>query len=301
MPINRSIEDLPRSHPSTGNPPASNRFVVEKLADKFLADYLEREGAGYALAIPEAGPYRASYASTRCDRALWYKLNGVEVSNAMTVADAWRFGLGQIVHDQIQPIIDELFEGKSEVDVDLRVIGLPGSAHADTIMVYDGHPTLVEYKTIGGFQFKMMATTFKGKPQGPRFGAVLQAAMVAKAAGVERIVIAYLALENMSPGMGQSFDNGSDAGRFCAEWHYTVAELDQQIEFEVERVADVLAQPVAPPRRIHDPEYPVGAEIRSPLKDRAPWVVAEEGVVLDSGTTWFCGYCDFRDKCIADG
>lgn len=301
MPINRTIEDLPRANRENGNTPARNNFVAEALAQAWFDDYLARGEDSLELAIPEAGPYRASFASARCDRALWYKLNHVEESNPMTIADAWRFGIGTMVHEGIQPAVNAIFpDAEHEVDVDLRTIGLPGSAHADHVIVHEGVKTLVEYKSIGGFQFKIMATTFKGAATGPRFGAVVQAAIIAKALGAERIVIAYLSLENIGAGMAETFSD-SEAGRFAAEWHYTVAEMDDLIEYEVERVNEIIETKVAPPRRLHDPEYPGGAIIQAPLKDRAPWTLAEEGIVLDSGTTWMCGYCNFRDTCKEDG
>ena len=301
MPINRSLEDLPRANRPDGNTPAVNNFVAEALAQAWYEDYLARGENELGLAIPEVGPYRASYASTRCDRALWYKLTGRTPSNPHSIADAWRFGIGTMIHEGIQPVVGRIFpDSESEPLVDLRPIGLPGSAHADQIIEHEGVKTLVEYKSIGGFQFKIMATGFKGPATGPRYGAVVQAAIIAKATGCDRIVIAYLSLENVSAGMASSYAS-SEAGRFAAEWHYTVAEMDDLIEYEVERVSEVLAATEPPPRVIHDPEYPTGATIQAPLADRAPWTIAEDGIVLDTGTTWMCGYCDHRDDCKADG
>jgi hypothetical protein len=301
MPIHRNLEDLPRAHGPDGNTPARNNFVAEALAQAWFDEYLKLEEKKGGLAIPDAGPYRASYASTRCDRALWYKLTGVAETNPMTIADAWNYGLGTLIHEGLQPAVATVFpDAESEVVVDLRTIGMPGSAHADQIIVHDGHRTLVEYKSIGGFQFKIMATGFKGPATGPRYGAVLQAAMAAKAAGCTRIVIAYLSKENVSVGMASSYAN-TEAGRFAAEWHYTVAELEENIEYEIERVMGLLERADAPPREIHDPEYPTGATIQAPLADRAPWTIAEDGIVLDTGTTWMCGYCNHRDQCKADG
>jgi len=301
MPITRSLEDLPRANRPDGNTPAVNNFVAEALAKAWYDDYLARGEDELGLAIPEAGPYRASYASTRCDRALWYKLTGVHASNPPGIADAWRFGIGTLIHEGLQPVVEQIFpDSVAEPLVDLRPMGLPGSAHADQIINHDGVKTLVEYKSIGGFQFKIMATGFKGPATGPRYGAVVQAAIIAKATGCDRIVIAYLSLENVSAGMASSYAS-SEAGRFAAEWHYTVAEMDELIKYEVERVNWVLAQTSPPPREIHDPEYPKGAVIQAPLQDRAPWTIAEDGVVLDTGTTWMCGYCDFRDQCKEDG
>jgi CRISPR/Cas system-associated exonuclease Cas4 (RecB family) len=303
MPLNPSIMDLPRSNRPGGNPPSKNNFVAEAVAQRWY-ERSESEAArgDLALAIPEAGPYRGSYASKRCDRALWYSMKGIPASNPPGLADAWRFGMGHTVHEMLQKIVAELFEG-AEVEkiIDLRAIDIPGSAHADLVINYEGERTLIEIKSINGFGFKMSATPFKGPAEGPRSGHVIQAALAAKAEGCTRVVIAYLSLEVVGAQLAADYSD-SEAGRFAAEWHYTVEELEPIIAAETERISYLMRsldadKPI--PRRLVDHGIPEGALITDPSSGM--WVVTEGRAIHDTGDTWMCAYCDFRDRCLEDG
>lgn len=302
MPINKSIADLPRSTDFGGSPPSENNFVAEAVAEKWYDKYLEDGRDTLARAMPEAGPYRGSFASKRCDRALWYGLNDVPYSNPHTLADAWTFGLGHTVHEMLQDVLGDLFEGaEAEVEVDLNAIGIPGSSRMDMVLDYKGKKTAVEIKSINGFGFKMASTTFHGPPEGPRSGAVIQSALAAKALGCDQIVIAYLSLEKVSTNLASSYSN-SEAGRFAAEWHYTVAELDPIIEAETKRINAVVKATKPPPRRLIDQGIPQFAKITNP--DSGDWVALEapgSKVIADTGSTWMCAYCSHRDLCKQDG
>jgi hypothetical protein len=307
--VRNSIAHLPRRPNVEGMPPSKRNFVVEAFADTWLANY-EAEGRNKKdLAIPEAGPFRGSMASMRCDREVYYALTGVDKSNPPTVAEHWRWWLGQIVHEQLQPTIVAMFPGAAEKEHDLRKIGIPGSSHSDLEIVIesDGEPTLVEIKTVNGFKFKMMATRFNGPPEGPPYGAVMQALMSAKAEGIDRVVIVQLSLENLSPSLAAQFSS-SDAGRFAAEWHFTVSELEPQIEAEIRRINQIMRHVKAgeaPERELHDPEYPVGAVITNPTaKPHATWQLFEAnthegtvGTIIDTGTYWGCNYCPWQTHC----
>ena len=303
MPIKKSIEDLPRSnHEQLGTKPSSNQFIGEAVAAQII-DYDDPEHPkDLALAIPEAGPYRASFASKRCDRALWYVLNNVEKSNPPDEASYWQFKLGHIVHDLVQSFAPALFpDGDPEVEpnIDLNVIGIPGSAHADLVITYQGKRVLVELKSINGFGFKRAATTFSGPPEGPRSGHVIQAALAAKAHGCDAVALVYFSLENISPRMAAIYSD-SPLGRFTCEWHYTVAELEPIIQAETERIQRVVNHKEAPPaRRLVDHGIPDGATITDP--ESGMWLVLNGKAIEDTGDTWMCGYCDHKDKCIADG
>ena len=302
MAIRKSLADLPRSSDFGGNKPAENNFVAEAVADKWYEKYLADGRDTLGLAIPESGPYRASFASKRCNRALWYGLNQTPPSNPNGLADAWTFGLGHTVHEMLQEVLGELFDdAEEEVDVDLRPIGIEGSAHVDMVMNYKGKKTVVEIKSINGFGFKMAATTFHGPPEGPRSGAVLQAAMAAKALGAEQIVVAYLSLEKVSKNLAASYSD-SESGRFAAEWHYTVAELDEIIAQEVRRIKRVAKSTEPPPRHLVDHDVPEGATITNP--QGGDWIALEapgSKVISDTGSTWMCGYCNHKDLCIQQG
>lgn len=312
MPINQSISDLPRADRPEGNLPSRNNFVAERIAEHW--GKLDDHDQNLGLAIPEAGPYRGSLAGSRCDRSTYYTLSKTPKSNPHTLADRWRMGLGSTVHEMLQKIAGDLFNSDDETDfanaesevlVDLRPAGFPGSAHLDFVFDYKGKKCAVEIKSKNGFGFKMAATNFKGPAEGPRYGDVLQGGIAAKALGCELFVVCYLAMENISPQMASTFSD-TEAGRFAAEWHYTVEELEPFIEAERQRI-EMLMQHVEaeelPKRILVDPTIPAGAEVNNPTQGNGHWVVTEDdsNTVLESGTTWFCGYCDFRDRCVSDG
>jgi len=305
MPIRNDLNHLPRGDDSRGFPPSTNPFVIKALAEHWEQWYEEAGLKLRELAIPEAGPYRGSMASSRCDRQLYYALAGTPESNPSDLSDFWTFWLGQLVHDALGPIIIDMYPGAAEAKVDLRSIGIPGSAHSDLQVIadIDGHKTLVEMKSTNGFSFKTQAAKFNGPPQGPRYGAVMQALLSAAAVGIDRVVIVLVALERLSPSLVWASEAG-EAGRFLAEWHYSVSEMGDQIEAERARIARILGNvehDELPARELADPEYPQGAVVQKPLKSKAPWSLTIGNDVVDTGTYWGCGYCRFQATCDKDG
>ena len=300
--IKKDLSDLPRAERDEGIPPVSNNMIAEQLANAWFDQYVARGNADKARAIPEL-PYRASYASKRCDRQLYYALSETPETEPLTPASAWTMGLGTMVHDALQSVIESNWpDAECEPNIDLRAIDIPGSGHADVVLRDDG--VLVEVKTTGGFSFKMMATSFKGAPQGPRFSYLLQAAMLAAALGLPKIVIALLSLEPVSPQLAENYAS-SDAGRFAAEWHYLTDDLMPFVHTErarIARVLDYVAAGELPARELHDPEYPAGAVVTAPMAARAPWVVYNEdrSAVVDTGSYWGCAYCPWRTQCDKD-
>lgn len=344
MAIRSNIHSVPRAT-DAGLPPSRHPFMVEAIADAWLARYRGDGRDIKARSIPEAGPYRGSFAGKRCDRDLFYALLKEMVpppqpggwasaeaydeawqewtdqfaeSNPPGPAEYWTWWLGQLVHEALQPILLEMFPGAAEKSHDLRAIGVPGSSHSDVELVApftpnpddEPVPTMVEIKSTNGYSYKMQATSFQGPPEGPRYGAVMQAVMSAAAEGIDRIVIILASLEKVSPNMAWSTD--SEAGRFMSEWHFSVEEMRPQLEAEIERILAIIKwaeswlndQTIAlPPRMLHDPEYPDGAIVQAPsLGQKAPWTVVDEaGNVKASGTYWGCGYCSQKDRCNKDG
>ncbi len=192
------------------------------------------------------------------------------------------------------------------------VAACAGSVHFEITKLANGSRTwapdheraelTVEFKTVNGMGFKTMATTFKGPPEGARSGHILQGAMSAKAMGCQKLIVAYLAMENVGVGMAASLDS-SEIGRFGAEWHYTVDEMEPAIEYEIGRIRRLLAareHDVMPMRVLHDSDLPVNAHVVDPMRKR--WVVTgDDGRVVDDGEKWFCDYCNHRTLCVADG
>lgn len=321
MPIVNTIDHLPRSS-SAGTPPTKNPFMIAAISKAFDKWYEEQGYKEKDLAIPEAGPYRGSYASKRCDRQLYYALAGTEPTDPPTIASYWTFYLGQMVHEGTQPAILAAYPGAMEMVHDLRTIGIPGSSHSDLCIVVgdDTERTLTEIKSMNGFAFKKRATAFQGPPDGPMYGAVLQAVMNAAAEGINRVVVLFFSLETVSPNLAEWLAEDNDAGRFMAEWHYTVEEMQPQLEAEARRINQILdliednkAVPedtegkgkpetyILPPRELHDPEYPAGAVVQAPLKGKAPWTLVQDDQIIDTGTFWGCGYCPHFEQCKADG
>lgn len=163
---------------------------------------------------------------------------------------------------------------------------------------------VAEVKSINGFGFKKAATEFKGHIQGPRSGAILQGALAAKALGCEKLIVAYFAMENISPQMAERYASSADEwARFSAEWHFTTKQLAGEIDAEIRRIGRLLKLEragILPSRELHDPEYPVGAIVVAP-KAKGRWQIEVHGVPTNVGTTWMCDYCDHIDTCVKDG
>lgn len=165
-----------------------------------------------------------------------------------------------------------------------------------------------EFKTINGYGFKMSATNQAGPPEGPKFGHIVQGALAAHALDCAKLIIAYMSLENVSPGLAAAYGTG-EIGRFTAEWHYRMADLAPIIDAEVARIqrlqrcADAGLMPLT---ELHDPSsFPPGAFVSDPKDGRTKglWITRDPdtGATVSFGEAWNCQYCDWRDRCRADG
>lgn len=236
-------------------------------------------------------------------------------TNPPGVADSYRMGLGTMVHEGLEPAIADAFDGMAlEQKIDLRP-EIDGTAIADVVHVQKdrisertGKPwvTVVSIKTMNGFGFKMAATTDKGPPEGPRHGARLQVALEALKLDADEIVIGVLSLEAISVGQAAKYNWDDDRRRFAAEWTYQRDEFEPWAVRELRRANKVLEMLDAgelAPRAIDDPEIPAAARIVNPVHNAGygQWVVEQDGDIVQTGTTWWCGYCWQRDRCVADG
>lgn len=305
MQIRRDLSSLP-SPEVAAKAPTPNMVLVPAVFEHWNERYVA--GHEYLPAIPEL-PFRNSDVGKRCDRELGYALAGVEKSNPPEVASNWRFRLGQFVHDEFQAALVEVMRAKGEDwriedSVDLRPIGIEGSAHGDVVCYRDDKPFIVvEVKSVPGFSFKTTATTFKGPPQGPKHDHVMQAALIAAALGAPNVLIVYISLESVSPQMVTSLGVG-EVGRFAAEWKYTVEELRPLIDHEIGRIQRAIRnhqRQLLPARTLDDPEVPGGAVVTD--VNRGAWMLYDPatGNVTRTGTTWRCDYCHWRDRCRDDG
>lgn len=305
MPVARDLSDLPSGSTQEGRPPRRPR-VVTKLAEVWAANF-GNENAEHA--IPEAGPYRGSWASKRCDRQLQYGLDKTPKSNPPDLAGIYRMNIGTMVHEKFQQYMEEAMGGgwESERVVDLNLVGIPGSMRVDGVQNVtiddDERVVPVELKTINGFGFKTHATNFKGPPKGPRSGHELQLAYAVVALDAPYGILGYLSLETISPSIFESMHLEHPAEAFAAEWTVSRQFADLIVEREAKRIDRVLrftkseAGPIT--RMLHDEEYPAGATVIDP--SRGAWVVKVDGQVTQTGKTWMCGYCDYRDQCVSDG
>jgi hypothetical protein len=236
-------------------------------------------------------------------------------SNPPSVADLFRMGLGTMVHDGLQPAIIAAFPGASiEVAVDLRP-EIDGSASVDVVVdepdrisERTGKPwrTVVEIKSVGGYAFKMAATPERGPAEGPRYGAKVQGALAAMKLDADELVVVDVSLECISVGMASKYKLPTEHHRFSAEWRYDRETIEHLATREHQRVAKVFAlleEGRLAPRAIDDPEIPPAARIVDPAHNAGygQWTVTKDGDIVATGTTWWCGYCWFRDRCVDDG
>lgn len=305
--VAKDLSDLPQASRDAGSPPTSKPEFVDAVANAWYQQYLE-SGAAFRSKSIEL-PYRGSFAGFRCDRQLYYAMTNTERA-LPSIADAYRMSLGTLVHSGLEPAIKAAMpNAEFEVEVDLRTIGVDGSAHADIVTYHkDGRcDAVVEVKTVNGFGFKTMASDFKGPPEGPRSGHVLQAALSAMALGADRVVVSYLSMESMSPSLSKYVEG--DIGRFAAEWHFNREEYEAIARPEIERINRVMRyvveyngnEPIVPSPFIDDDKIPFGAYISDPA--RGMWVVndnTDPNIIIDTGKVWFCDYCDWREKCQQD-
>ncbi len=346
MPINADHSGLTRPV-EIGFFPDTEPVFLNRLMKAWLTKYLADGRGPKPPANPDL-PYRASDAGNRCDRFQYYALMntkcemcdgtgmvdigdreklgdvftsvdlcpdcegngviGIKKTNETTVADYWRFAMGDAAHREAQDAAPIAFPGaQHEVKVDLRTIGIPGSAHADAMIPKNGKPhTVIEYKSVSGYQFKNHALGVKGPPEGPKYGAVIQGALSAAALDCEQLIVIDLALENLSPEVAARNETG-EVGRFGAQWHWTRDEINEIVEYERDRIDRLLAfkeSGILPIREIHDPSVPKGAVITDPTKGL--WTLTTmsnsgQQVVLGHGSKWYCNYCPYRDRCLEDG
>jgi hypothetical protein len=148
----------------------------------------------------------------------------------------------------------------------------------------------------------MGANNNASKAQGPDFGAMVQGALGAVWSKAKQLRIGYIGLEVISPGQAKKLGLKSDIDRFAGEWVYPMSVVETLVENERVRVAETLAfaVPGDVPRVLDDPEYLKGTVVTNPSTGRTN-TIGDDETIVDTGTTWMCDYCDFRETCITDG
>ena len=269
-----------------------HRLMVHRLAEKWQEKW---DGAPSML---PGKTWRGSYAG-KCARMIQHMINADEKSNPTDLAGHWVMGLGSAMHELLGPSIqawasDSTIEIFEELGIEL---GDNGYGHADIVLETGSLKVLFELKTINGMGYKQ--SVIEGK--GPRHGALLQASLYAEAIEADLMVIGYLGMENVGPGIAAKA--GLDPiGKFASEWHYTPGEFMPWAKEERERleeIAKVVTAGGTVPRTfsVSDPDIPYPAVITGP--GSGAWrLLSETGDLLNAGKTWACNYCDWQDKCV---
>lgn len=296
-------------------PDAEPRFVhllVEKLAATNAAAGDKPTAHGTRIRHSDAG---------KCARAIGYTAAGIRKSDPMDLAGTWVTSLGTLIHEAWQEALQERYPD-AEIEPKLQVEGLDASGHADAVIdaTRDARPDeghipwgldddpetgdpvphriLFELKTVGGFSYKMKVGE-RGAPEGPSFEHKAQAALNAVAVDADEMVIGYIATEAISKPAAKRA-HIDETTRIAAEWSYTRDEFQPWADAERARMEGILGlidSGMLPARKIPNPELPAGAEIIDPKTGR--WEQRNrDGVVLDTGTWWACGYCAHQTTCI---
>lgn len=276
------------------------RIILSHIGEEFA------EGSP-APSMPDEKIWRGSMAAS-CSRQIAYRITDTEISNPLTGADYWRFGLGTMVHNQLKPAIDRWLgkeDGVTAIEEAEVELGDYGYGHVDLTLKAGDKTIVVELKTINGTGFKKAIGG-----EGPRHSALVQGAMYAHASNADLLIICYLTMELLSPNYAEAkgFDN---TGRFGAEWHFTKEEFTPIAKAEINRLdwiteslvtwdgnEAVLKEATEIPKMFseYDPEIPWGAEIVD--ASNGSWILEEDGSLLGKGRTWMCNYCNYQDRCV---
>jgi hypothetical protein len=223
----------------------------------------------------------------------------------------WNFRLGTASHDIVQAAIAATLPG-ARLEVESRIDAVSMHGRSDATWTYavadDDHVSgteAIEIKSKGGWGYKMAAGYAKKSepPEGPRFSDVLQGALGAYGAGADRLRIVIVGRENVSESHFARFGGGNHMRRFIAEWVYDHDQIAAIIKPELERIAKILAgldEGLLGPRHVVDSDIPDNAIVTDPTRNT--WAVLDErNQIIDTGTTWQCGYCSWRTQCLMDG
>jgi len=311
MPINRDLSDLATGEPEAPESEAPAKpDVLLPIMESWLAEYIANGEDQLDTAL--GTQYRASWA-TMCSRRISYDVLKTPETNPNTIADYWRFKLGTMGHELLQKHIALAFpESKIELDVDMRPLGIDMSAHLDALVPDPLHKDAwipIEIKTVGGYAYKLAASTFRGPPEGPRVSAKVQGALSGRALmedyRIMRMLVIDLSLENLSPNLVRSAGLGGELGRFGAQFQYSRDQMIEMADEEVSRIKwiDSFVSKGKPAPRHIPYEMPRGARIINPKK--GAWRLTEgEGIeeqIVDMGEYWGCnGYCPYQIQCVAD-
>jgi hypothetical protein len=253
----------------------SLQSIQDMLCDHLAAERSARERAPSLLAHT---PHANASSAGGCARAIAFRVAGVEGANPPSVDSLFNFYIGDAVHDKIQAaVLAKIPEAEKEVN---GVIENFITCRADLCYpAEDSKIVCCEIKSTSDFGFKL-ATGARLKSngqwnkkdqqaEGPKREHVLQVGISAKSIAADYLCIVY------------ARKTAAKDEPIIAEWRFKVADFDQEIQAEIERLRSIVASVqngVWPDREYN------GTIIQNPLKVRFP-----------------CGYCNYLPNCIEVG
>jgi hypothetical protein len=229
-------------------------------------------------------PFRYSD-SGKCARYLAYSTLGY-VGDEFDMPSTFVTTLGTNIHELVQGAIGREYP-EAMFEIPTQVV--TSSGHSDGVI-----PTqdlgLVQYelKTMGGTAYKRsIGLNNRGltAPAGPRYSAVLQAALNAKANDCDTIIIGHLALEAVSRQVAERVGL-SEAQRFISEWVIPKEVWEPLADNEVSRQLFVLEE-------LEDGYLPE----RVAIDDEGDEITLDP----DNARFWQCHYCSMKSHCENDG
>lgn len=273
-------------------------WLLKAVTDHFWDQYLEAGKDTKAFAVPGTR-WRASW-SGMCARAIAYEVAGIPESDPMTVADAWTFEIGTLVHEMVQEVVENRFPGSvSEYKV---TIGKNGSGHIDIhIKTAEGKKITVEMKTINGTGFRMMPR------EGARYRGIIQGAVNAFSMPPEEqpdeMILLVFSLEKVNSGKAREFrlhPDFEEYARVGAQYTFSKEEYTILAEEEIlrmERIVQLVddGELTLVPRLIPDPSLP-RHEVINPRNGEIR-VRNEQGWAKGTRKVWHCNYCSHQSYC----
>lgn len=304
MPLARDLSDLPRARPEQPGEgwgpdpePRFGRLLVER--------WYEEEQTERPPAV-EGARFRHSMAGA-CSRAIAYAALNVDRSDPPDLPGAFILRQGKALHEAWQ---EALRVAHPDAEIELTVANGDRAGHVDAVVripeskgadAFDeGRPGFepkviaIEAKSVDGYSYKL-AVGERGPAQGPKYQAVVQAALNAREVDADEAVVVYLARGAISVRAAAGKRHIDALRRVTAEWTLTREQYEPIADQEIERITGILGlldEGYLPRRKIPDPDMHPAAVIVNPHK--GVWETAS-GLV---GSTWHCGYCRWQSLCV---
>lgn len=230
----------------------------------------------------------------KCARAIGYRAARIPRSNPIDQPGRWASTLADLARRAWRDTF-RAAHPDAQVGVRTRLDDIDATGWLDAI----DDRTAITVNVAGGYAFKSRVGEH-GDPEGPSLQHKLEGALNATAVGADQLVVGYLATEVISRAAAERRNIG-EAGRYAAEWTYPRDVYGPWADTERARLAGIVAlndEGTLPARKI--PGLPAGAVIVDPTIGR--WEQhSRSGDLYNTGATWACSYCGWRDVCATTG